>query len=67
MADEQKEYGIIDDAKFHLQIYIDDTSEAIDRTNRCIAQQEGILGSLETELRRLEFLKDLLDRGVDNE
>lgn len=67
MADEQKEYEIIDDAKFHLQIYIDDVSEAIDRANRCIARQEGILDSLKTELRRLEFLKDLLDRGVDNE
>lgn len=65
MADEQKEHEIIDDAKYHLKIFIDNVSEAIDRANRCIAQQEGTLVSLKTELRRLEFLKGLLDGGAE--
>lgn len=65
MADEQKEHEIIDDAKYHLKTFIDNVSEAIDRANRCIAQQEGTLVSLKTELSRLEFLKGLLDRGAE--
>lgn len=67
MTDEQTKDEAINDARYHLGVYIEDINEEIDRAKQCIARQEGILSVLKIEYSRLDFLKKILDGGTEDE
>lgn len=66
MKDEQTKDKAINNARFHLGIYIENINEEIDKAKQCIARQEGILSALKIEYARLDFLKRILDGGADD-
>ena len=65
MTDEQAKDEAINDARYHLGVYIEEINEEIDKAKQCIARQEGILSALKIEYSRLDFLKKILDGGAD--
>lgn len=67
MTDKQTKDEALNDARYHLGVYIEDINEEIDRAKQCIARQEGILSVLKIEYSRLDFLKKLLDGGAEDE
>ena len=64
MKDELTKDEAINDAKYHLGMYIENINEEIDKAKQCIARQEGILSALKIEYARLDFLKRILERGT---
>lgn len=63
MTDDQTKDEVINDAKYHLGVYIEEINEEIDKAKQCIARQEGILSALKIEYSRLDFLKRILEGG----
>lgn len=66
MKDEQTKDEVINDARYHLGIYIENINEEIDKAKQCIARQEGILSALKIEYARFDYLKKILDGGADD-
>ena len=66
MTDEQTKDEAINDARYHLGMYIENINEEIDKAKQCIARQEGILSALKLEYARFDFLKRILEGGADD-
>lgn len=66
MTDEQTKDEAINDARYHLGVYIEEINEEIDKAKQCIARQEGILSALKLEYARFDFLKRILEGGADD-
>lgn len=66
MTDAQTKDEVINDARYHLGIYIENINEEIDKAKQCIARQEGILSALKIEYARFDYLKKILDGGADD-
>ncbi len=65
MTDEQTKDEAINDARYHLGMYIENINEEIDKAKQCIAREEGILSALKLEYARLDSLKRILEGGAD--
>ena len=65
MTDEQTKDEAINNARYHLGVYIENINEEIDKAKQCIARQEGILSVLKLEYARFDYLKRILEGGAD--
>jgi hypothetical protein len=64
MIDEQPKDEVINDARYHLGMYIEHINEEIDKAKQCIARQEGILSALKIEYIRFCDIRKILEEGA---